>query len=292
MANDKALKKWEEAWKPEIHTTEYALKRIKSAQSAKLTPIKIDTTDFYGYFQGSHGKYETWLDYCPCGDFHRSKLPCKHIYRLAIELKLLDKKAESNQHAILTPKAERISLDETVDIIEKLSENAQRKLLRISGNIRSATPTFSISSSPDVTELLNSGIIIDADSNMHNIDFGEKDEVMKLLDSENINYDKKSKKSILEEICIKSIPEKAKEKFGEKFNVTIPTQYSAQNIHSYLHRKYDTLSYIDNSGNYMQVPLLETILPEDKVTSLLVKHGYGEKIGISGIKSTDAITFY
>lgn len=272
MENDKVLKKWVETWKPEIHTTDYALKRIKSAQSSKLTPIKIDTTDFYGYFQGSHGKYETWLDYCPCGDFHRSKLPCKHIYRLAIELKLLDKKAENNQHAVLTPKADRIDLNETIDIVEKLSETAQHKLLLISGKIRSTTPTYEISPCAEITELLDSGLIIDADSNMHKICFGRKDELMELLDNENIQYDKKSKKNILEDICSKFIPEKAKEKFGEKFYITIPTQYSAQNIHNYLHRKYDSEYFFDESE--VEIPLLNTDLPDDHITTQLIKRGY------------------
>ena len=36
---------WESKWKPSTHKTEYAKKRIKSAQSAKLTPIKIDKDD-------------------------------------------------------------------------------------------------------------------------------------------------------------------------------------------------------------------------------------------------------
>lgn len=272
MANDKALKKWEEMWKPEIHTTDYAFKRIKSAQSAKLTPIKIDTTDFYGYFQGSHGKYETWLDYCPCGDFHRSKLPCKHIYRLAIELKLLDKKAENDPYAILTPKEERISLDETIDIVENLSENAQHELLLISGKIRSASPTYQVSSCDEITELLNSGLIIDTNPDMHTICFRRKDELMELLDNENIPYDKKYKKSILEDLCIQHIPEKAKNIFGEKFYVTIPTQYSAQSIHYYLHRKYDSEYYFDESE--IEIPLLETDLPDDRITTQLIKRGY------------------
>ena len=90
MENSKALEIWIKTWEPEKHTTDYALKRIKSAMSAKLTPLKIDATDCYGYFQGSHGRYETWLDHCPCGDFHRSKLPCKHIYRLAVELGVIE----------------------------------------------------------------------------------------------------------------------------------------------------------------------------------------------------------
>jgi hypothetical protein len=115
---NRALGIWKEAWSEETHTTEYAQKRIKSAKSAKMTPIKIDTEDLYGYFQGSHGRYETFLDTCPCGDFIRSKLPCKHIYRLAIELGLMDEKAETNSNAIPTPRKEKATLDEEIDIVE------------------------------------------------------------------------------------------------------------------------------------------------------------------------------
>lgn len=35
-----AIELWNNTWSSETHTTEYAAKRIKSAQSAKLTPIK------------------------------------------------------------------------------------------------------------------------------------------------------------------------------------------------------------------------------------------------------------
>lgn len=82
--NEKALEKWKSSWDLSVHESDYAAKRIKSAKSAKLTPVKIDPVDCYGYFQGAHGQYETWIDSCPCGDFRRSKLPCKHIYRLVL----------------------------------------------------------------------------------------------------------------------------------------------------------------------------------------------------------------
>ena len=61
--NEKALKKWKSTWDSSIHESDFAAKRIKSAKSAKLTPVKIDPTDCYGYFQGTHGRYETFLDY-------------------------------------------------------------------------------------------------------------------------------------------------------------------------------------------------------------------------------------
>lgn len=209
MQNNKAKEIWEQTWKPEVHTTEYALKRITSARSAKLTPIKIDTTDFYGYFQGNSGRYETFLDYCPCGDFHRSKLPCKHIYRLAIELGLMDVTAEHNVNAIPTPKSERLPLDDAINIVESLSCEAQYKLLDLSRQFNSITPTCRVFVTEGIAELLKSGLIIDADPQKHEIIFNKKSDMTELLDAENIPYDKKLKKEVLKALCIKFIPEQS-----------------------------------------------------------------------------------
>lgn len=41
--NEKALEKWKSSWDSSVHESDYAAKRIKSAKSAKLTPIKIDS---------------------------------------------------------------------------------------------------------------------------------------------------------------------------------------------------------------------------------------------------------
>lgn len=193
--NEKANELWTSKWSPETHTTEYAKKRIKSAQSAKLTPIKIDNDDLYGYFQGSSGRYETFLDYCPCGDFIRSKLPCKHIYRLAIELGLMDINVSHNLNSVLTPVKERISLSDTLDIVENLSEDSQRKLLNISCNLDSTNPVFCVDSNNDISELLQSGIIVESEPHNHIIKFGKKADIINFLEEENIPYDKKYKKS-------------------------------------------------------------------------------------------------
>lgn len=274
MANSKSIEIWEKAWKQEVHTTEYALKRIKSAKSAKLTPIKIDTTDFYGYFQGSHGRYETFLDNCPCGDFHRSKLPCKHIYRLAMELGVLNSDFDTNPNAILTPKAERISLDDTIDMVEHLSADAQLKLLKIAVEFKSADSGLMIFLDQITVELLNSGLIVESDPPKHEIKFGKKNEIAELLKKENIPYDVKSKKGELENLCLRYIPEKAKEQFGISICVNIPAIFSSQSIHYYLHRKYETAYFYDGNINFTDIPLLETVLPDDHITDQLIKHGY------------------
>lgn len=277
MADNKAKEIWENTWAPETHTTDYALKRIQSALSAKLTPLNIDNKNYYGNFQGSHGRYETYLDNCPCGDFRRSKLPCKHIYRLAIELGLMNICAEHSVNAIVTPKEERISLDDTIDIIEKLSIDAQYLLLNIASNVRSTSPTYPVDLNNDVDELINSGIIVYADSPQYTINFGNKNEIMNFLDNENISYNKKAKKSVLEELCIKYAPRKAEKKFGITYYVSIPTKFSPVKIHYYLHRKYGYELIIDENENIIKVPLCKSILPDDDVTIQLIKHGYYSK---------------
>ncbi|MCM1246465.1 MAG: SWIM zinc finger domain-containing protein [Roseburia sp.] len=275
MALDKHEETWENTWSQKTHETDYALKRIKSAQTAKLTPVEINSEDGCGYFQGGSGRYETFLDYCPCGDFLRSKLPCKHIYRLAAELGLMDIDVKHNVNSIPTPKSERLKLDEIIDLVEALSADAQHALRDIAGNVTSAKPYTPITSSNDgIAELFNSGIIVDFDPDNHKINFGTKKEIAALLDTENITYRKNDKKSVLENLCIEHMPEKAREKFGEIIDVSIPTKFSSQKIHYYLHRKLDYKIHYDENWNFSKTPFLETDLPDDDITNQLIKRGY------------------
>lgn len=63
------------------------IKRMKSAKSAKMAPVSIDYMGQTALFAGSGKKpYETTVDSCTCRDFFVRRLPCKHIYRLRMEL--------------------------------------------------------------------------------------------------------------------------------------------------------------------------------------------------------------
>lgn len=236
MKNTTSLEIWENTWPPETHTTEYALKRIKSAKSAKLTPIKIDTTDSYGYFQGAHGRYETFLDTCPCGDFRRAKLPCKHIYRLAIELGLMDVEVESDANAIVLPQNERVDFEDVIHILDSLSDKAKYELAEIA---KTNWSPVNILMNSSIQELLMAGIIVDAKPENHEIGNAKKTEYAALLDSENIPYDKTATKNELKELCIKYIPEKAIQQFGETLTVCIPKKFSAKKIYLYLRDKFE-----------------------------------------------------
>lgn len=74
----------------EIEDTEYleAYKRLSRAQ--KINPdavISIDTSALSAEISGSDGwPYTVTMEVCNCSDFERRQQPCKHMYRLALEL--------------------------------------------------------------------------------------------------------------------------------------------------------------------------------------------------------------
>jgi transcriptional antiterminator Rof (Rho-off) len=63
------------------------IKRMEKARGAKMAPLSIDYASKTAIFPGS-GKtpYETTVDTCTCRDYVVRRLPCKHIYRLRMEL--------------------------------------------------------------------------------------------------------------------------------------------------------------------------------------------------------------
>lgn len=62
-------------------------RRMLRALLDKLTLIKIDKKFRYAKYAGSTGgTYITTLNGCTCMDFLKRRVPCKHMYKLAIEL--------------------------------------------------------------------------------------------------------------------------------------------------------------------------------------------------------------
>lgn len=116
-------------WPEPTHQSLDQQKRIVSSKLPKVMPLNINKDSLTGVFCGSRGEvYDTSLESCTCSDFKTRKLPCKHIYRLAIECGLMD--------AALKPKAcpmNDITLAESVSILESYLEATQvfiKELLR------------------------------------------------------------------------------------------------------------------------------------------------------------------
>ena len=115
-------------WDEKTHLGDKQEKTIKRAQLSETTPQSVDRVAQTAVFFGS-GKnpYQTSLSSCTCSDFTHRKLPCKHIYRLAMELSIIDLPYETGRS-----KGERItdqiSLADSVAVIETLSDDAQRQI--------------------------------------------------------------------------------------------------------------------------------------------------------------------
>lgn len=272
--NEKAKEVWA-VWPPEIHQTEYAQKRIKSAQSAKLTPLGIDQENLCGYFQGSHGRYETFLDHCPCGDFIRARKPCKHIYRLAMELNIIGAEYKTNASTIPVPTNEKLSLDKTIDAVESLPDELQIRLLKMAAVADGNTgkKEFNLVFDNDANQLLSSGLLVKVPGSGLSLNFGTKKDLEADLQKLGLPYSKKQKVSELKEYCVKHYFNELVGVYRIMYRVSFAPNITVRNIHFYLHRKFDSETVFDGN-DFTVTPLLETRLPYDKITEQLIKRGY------------------
>ena len=104
-------------------------KRLASAQQSKTSPISIDKEHETGVFYGS-GKdpYQTSLASCTCNDFVRRKKPCKHVFRLAMELGIIDAAYKTGRSTGERNEAQ-LSFADCLDLVEQLSDAAQNEMM-------------------------------------------------------------------------------------------------------------------------------------------------------------------
>ena len=103
-------------------------KRLASAQQSKTTPTSIDREHETGVFYGS-GKdpYQTTLASCTCNDFVRRKKPCKHVFRLAMELGIIDTAYKTGRSTGERNEAQ-ISFADSIELVEQLSDRKSTRL--------------------------------------------------------------------------------------------------------------------------------------------------------------------
>ena len=107
-------------WDESIHTEIEQLKRIATAKKIKASDVVVDYDTQTAQIKGRDGIYDVALDDCSCMDFSVKQRPCKHIYRLAMELNLVNDLPEFNKEA----QAEfNKTIPEEIDRFKKLYEN-------------------------------------------------------------------------------------------------------------------------------------------------------------------------
>ena len=84
------IKQWND-WEQEIHANEAQIARQGRAMTYPFS-FEIDSISNTARFSSTSvlPHYDTTLSSCTCFDFQERILPCKHIYRLADELGVIE----------------------------------------------------------------------------------------------------------------------------------------------------------------------------------------------------------
>lgn len=130
-------------WPVSVHTDKAQQRRIEKAQKARTGVANIDSKSKKGVFFGTGTRpYVTTLEHCTCPDYDRRGLPCKHMYRLAIEL------GEFGNEMLLANT--QLSLQQAVAEVENFTDDAQ---LFISQHIFNNSDAFTVIMTPEYSWL-------------------------------------------------------------------------------------------------------------------------------------------
>ncbi|MCL2110932.1 MAG: hypothetical protein FWH32_01495 [Clostridiales bacterium] len=280
-----------------LHDEEDQTKRLASAKKAGCTPIVIDYENQTGTFSGSSGVYQTSLLNCPCVDYMRRKKPCKHMYRLAIELGQLNEDVAADTSAIQAPPPkDSFTLAEAVAILESAPKDEQLLLKRVLYEIMYHKATSVGVKQQDMPEtLLAKGLLEDAADPVSAIQVFKRNELNQTLKEKGVEgFNKNMKLADLAKWVHDNVPE-YRNVVGDVRAVRLPLRLrkSRQKVYTYLKRKFDTEELWDHrTGEMIYVPygifpseitvkmnvstgeVTDNIgLPDDEITLLLNKYG-------------------
>lgn len=144
---------WEK-WN-DVHSEPDQVKRLDSAKKADLTPVSVNTEDGTARFKSKRGEYVVSLDSCTCADFAMRGLPCKHMYRLALELGLVSGEYASYVHGGYTWKqAVEIIEEHPVELQQYFYNNCFYKAMR-------KKEPFRIKKAPELDLLIQYGFVVE-----------------------------------------------------------------------------------------------------------------------------------
>lgn len=247
------------SWDEDVHTSPDQIKRLSSASKSATTPSHVDKEQQTATFAGSGvTPYVTTLSSCTCIDFSRRKLPCKHIYRLAMELGLIeaDFKSGVNKNTL---KSQQISLKDAVAQIELLTEQEQLILKNLlHWNIYS-NPESSISVDLSENPNFRTCALVKCQQIPLSIllEKEKKADIVAIVKSINNNFELPKgmlKKDLIDWCC---------ENMSQIIDM-LPTMYSLTLVpefkdarlktHTYLARKFDWDDYLDENMKTVKYP--------------------------------------
>lgn len=215
-------------WDTSIQMYPGQIERFERALSDKMSPLSVDSEKQVGIFDGSGANpYETTLISCTCSDFIRRKLPCKHIYRLAVELGAIDISNFYNEKA-LEFKAKKF-----IDTLDKNSA------IILSGYCchNDYFHVMSKKELPDV--IIQSGIFEEIDDDKYKLSYLKKSDLINLIDSSVKNL-KNFKKADLIKYMLEHPSDKSNDYLKHTTILSVKNEYKTtlHSLQKYIQKLY------------------------------------------------------
>lgn len=229
----------------DIHDQDAQVKRINSAKKIDCTPISINRNSYSGVFQGRKSPYITLLEECQCMDFKRQKKPCKHIYRLAMELNLIEGQYQSDLQKIIN----QLSLDEGISLINSVSDDSQQTVKEyLYQHLYQKRDEYGFLISDNIIELIKQNIFIVIENKVALFDSYGRNDINKMVTPYNLTGFKKNwKKEVLVEWIISNHPNIVPEITKDSIVVSMHPQFTKtkRKVYSHLNKKFERdLSYL------------------------------------------------
>ncbi len=212
------------------------------AREAILTPISISGQ--CAQFQGEEDQYRTTLLNCSCPDFQQRHKPCKHMYRLAMELDLFPRgDMQTDTSAIRIPASQQPKL--TADLIALIdgypaAQQSDLKMLLYTIVIHkepALTPVF-----PLVAALADTGFFQSERDFLFLLDHYPKRKLSQKIDALGIDFPADLKTQTAKRGYVREhITEYGEQLFPDEVKLTIPERYSsiANKVYRHLHNVSD-----------------------------------------------------
>lgn len=270
-------------WPAEIHERPTQIEKIKKAKAAMLTPVSVDRGAQKAEFSGKHGRYKTNLISCTCHSFSISgNAPCKHMYRLAMELGLMSGEYKTSKYEIVKPDKEKLSFSQAVEKLEALPDTVQLALHSVLYRIVGVHDPYAFI--PDVTALeplTSAGLLVlysGADATlevlkslrpksvlvraMNQTGFEQASEAMRVAELHELFM---SSGLLISELCPDRIPVTTTEGFSN----------ARRKTYTYLKRKFESVEYYDPHSDSMKtLPYGYDTDINDTVNQMLIRYGH------------------
>lgn len=220
------MTKWDK-WN-DCHDYPSQVDRQERAREATLTPLSI--SGLRAQFQGEEEQYRTTLLTCSCPDFQKRHKPCKHMYRLAMELDLFPRgDMQTDASAIRIPASQQPKI--TADLIALIdgypaAQQSDLKMLLYTIVIHkepALTPVF-----PLVAALADTGFFQAERDFLFLLDHYPKRKLAQKIDALGIDFpaDLKTQTAKREHVR-EHITEYGEQLFPDEVKLTIPERYSS-----------------------------------------------------------------